>query len=157
MLYLQHGGGEDETGWGSQGKAGLIMDNLIAEGKAKPFIIVMDNGYVRAPPGRGAGRGSGRPAPPARPTRLRRRGRVPAGARSTSAPSTQVLIEDLIPFIDAQLPHPRRSAASRHGRPVHGRHADPCDHPGQPRQVLAHRHLQRRHWLGDPGARPTTA
>jgi len=44
VLYLQHGGGENETGWSAQGKAGLIMDNLIAEGKAKPFIIVMDNG-----------------------------------------------------------------------------------------------------------------
>src|SRR5665213_1393312 len=44
VLYLQHGAGEDETGWGSQGHAGLIMDNLIAEGKAKPFIIVMANG-----------------------------------------------------------------------------------------------------------------
>ena len=44
VLYLQHGAGEDETGWGSQGHAGLIMDNLIAEGKAKPFIIVMEFG-----------------------------------------------------------------------------------------------------------------
>ena len=44
VLYLQHGGGEDETGWPVQGKANLIMDNLIAAGKAKPFIIVMDNG-----------------------------------------------------------------------------------------------------------------
>src|ERR671934_32572 len=44
VLYLQHGAGEDETGWGSQGRANLIMDNLIAAGKAKPFIIVMDNG-----------------------------------------------------------------------------------------------------------------
>lgn len=44
VLYLQHGGGENETGWSNQGHANLIMDNLIAEGKAKPFIIVMDNG-----------------------------------------------------------------------------------------------------------------
>src|SRR5205807_3169170 len=44
VLYLQHGAGEDETGWGRQGHAGLIMDNLISEGKAKPFIIVMENG-----------------------------------------------------------------------------------------------------------------
>lgn len=44
VLYLQHGGGENETGWSSQGHANLIMDNLIAEGKAKSFIIVMDNG-----------------------------------------------------------------------------------------------------------------
>ena len=47
VLYLQHGGGEDETGWASQGHANLIMDNLIAEGKAVPFIIVMDNGTWR--------------------------------------------------------------------------------------------------------------
>src|SRR5208283_1315522 len=44
VLYLQHGAGEDETGWGNQGHANLIMDNLIAAGKTKPFIIVMDNG-----------------------------------------------------------------------------------------------------------------
>jgi enterochelin esterase-like enzyme len=51
-LYLQHGGGEDETGWSSQGRVNLIMDNLISEGKAQPFIIVMDNGTwtLSAPP-----------------------------------------------------------------------------------------------------------
>ncbi len=49
VLYLQHGGGEDETGWSSQGHANRIMDNLIAEGKAVPFIIVMDNGTWRMP------------------------------------------------------------------------------------------------------------
>jgi len=46
VLYLQHGMGENETGWGNQGHANLIMDNLIAEGKAVPFIIVMENGSV---------------------------------------------------------------------------------------------------------------
>ena len=49
VLYLQHGGGEDETGWSKQGKVNLIMDNLIAEGNAVPFIIVMDNGTWRMP------------------------------------------------------------------------------------------------------------
>lgn len=44
VLYLQHGSGENESGWSNQGHANLIMDNLIAEGKALPFIIVMDNG-----------------------------------------------------------------------------------------------------------------
>lgn len=44
VLYLQHGGGEDEHGWAQQGKTGIILDNLIAEGKALPFIVVMDNG-----------------------------------------------------------------------------------------------------------------
>jgi enterochelin esterase-like enzyme len=46
VLYLQHGGGEDETGWVRQGKANFILDNLIASGSTKPMIIVMANGYA---------------------------------------------------------------------------------------------------------------
>jgi enterochelin esterase-like enzyme len=46
VLYLQHGYGENEYGWPNQGKANLIMDNLIAEGKANPFIIVMTYGMT---------------------------------------------------------------------------------------------------------------
>jgi enterochelin esterase family protein len=46
VLYLQHGMSEDETGWGTQGKLGVIMDNLIAEGKAKPMIVVASDGCV---------------------------------------------------------------------------------------------------------------
>lgn len=44
VLYLLHGGGEDERGWAQQGKTDLILDNLIAAGKAKPMIIVMMDG-----------------------------------------------------------------------------------------------------------------
>lgn len=44
VLYLLHGGGEDERGWATQGKADLILDNLIAEGKAKPMLVVMPDG-----------------------------------------------------------------------------------------------------------------
>lgn len=47
VLYLQHGGGEDETGWIKQGRANFILDNLIASGSAKPMIIVMAYGYAR--------------------------------------------------------------------------------------------------------------
>jgi enterochelin esterase family protein len=47
VLYLQHGGGEDESGWTRQGRANFILDNLIAAGKAKPMIVVMANGYAR--------------------------------------------------------------------------------------------------------------
>ncbi len=54
VLYLQHGGGEDESGWTRQGKANFILDNLIAAGNAKPMIIVMANGYARR---------AGQPAP----------------------------------------------------------------------------------------------
>ncbi len=46
VLYLQHGWGENETSWPVQGCAGLIMDNLIAEGKIKPFIVVMTYGMT---------------------------------------------------------------------------------------------------------------
>jgi enterochelin esterase-like enzyme len=46
VLYLQHGWGEDETAWSNQGHANLIMDNLITEGKIKPFIIVMTYGMT---------------------------------------------------------------------------------------------------------------
>ncbi len=47
VLYLQHGGGEDETGWIKQGHANFILDNLIASGKSKPMIVVMAYGYAR--------------------------------------------------------------------------------------------------------------
>jgi len=49
VLYLLHGSFEDETGWSRQGKANLILDNLIADKKAVPMIIVMDNGYAFKP------------------------------------------------------------------------------------------------------------
>lgn len=51
VLYLQHGGGEDETGWIYQGFADVILDNLVAEGKAEPMIIVMNSGVARTPDG----------------------------------------------------------------------------------------------------------
>jgi enterochelin esterase-like enzyme len=46
VLILQHGAGEDETGWTRQGHAQFILDNLIAAGKARPMIVVMDRGYA---------------------------------------------------------------------------------------------------------------
>ena len=46
VLYLQHGWGEDETSWSRQGRAGIIMDNLLAEGKCVPFIVVMTYGMT---------------------------------------------------------------------------------------------------------------
>jgi len=99
VLYLQHGAGEDETGWGNQGHANLIMDNLIAAGKTKPFIIVMDNGGGNvfggrgraAPPGRGGSGG----APGAQPPGGRGRGGFDFSAFS------KIIIAELIPFIDS--------------------------------------------------------
>jgi enterochelin esterase-like enzyme len=85
VLYLQHGGGEDETGWPNQGKVNLIMDNLIAKGDAVPFIIVMDNGTwtLEGPRPR---RGQGGTWPPAGWTDTFKR----------------VLLEEIIPMIDAE-------------------------------------------------------
>lgn len=53
VLYLQHGGGEDETGWIFQGHADVILDNMIAEGKAEPMIIVMGSGTAQKADGSG--------------------------------------------------------------------------------------------------------
>jgi enterochelin esterase family protein len=86
VLYLQHGGGEDETGWPNQGKTHLIMDNLIAAGKAGPFIIVMDNGTWSMP---------GRDRPPARG----QGGAWPPAGWAEGFQKT--LLEDIIPYIDA--------------------------------------------------------
>jgi enterochelin esterase-like enzyme len=92
VLYLQHGWGENETSWAIQGKTNLIMDNMIAEGKIKPFIVVMTYGMTNVggsgpggarrpagPPAAGATAGAG--APGARPAG------PPAGGPGPGAPT----------------------------------------------------------------------
>jgi len=78
VLYLQHGWGEDETAWSNQGHANLIMDNLIAEGKTKPFIIVMTYGMTNE-------------------VRM-------GGMRDFKIePFETVLVKELIPYVDAKF------------------------------------------------------
>jgi len=78
VLYLQHGWGEDETAWSNQGRANLIMDNLISEGKIKPFLIVMTYGMTND-------------------TR-------PGGLRNFDiGPFQTVLVDELIPYVDANF------------------------------------------------------
>jgi len=78
VLYLQHGWGEDETAWSNQGRANLIMDNLIAEGKIRPCIIVMTYGMTNE-------------------IRF-------GGLRNFDiGPFETVLVEELIPYIDANF------------------------------------------------------
>jgi len=97
VLYLQHGMGENETGWGNQGRANLIMDNLIAEGKATPLIIVMENGSVQF---------GDRPRGP-RPERAapgdstRRRPGGPGGF-NFAGQFEKILLDDLIPHIESK-------------------------------------------------------
>lgn len=103
VLYLQHGAGENETGWGNQGRAGLIMDNLIAEGKARPFIIVMENGgnisRPAAPPA--AAPSAPNTTPAGVPSGAPPRG--PGGRMFNFSGFERVLIDDLIPYIDANF------------------------------------------------------
>jgi enterochelin esterase family protein len=108
VLYLQHGMGEDETGWGNQGHTGLIMDNLIAAGKAKPFIIVMENGLNAGGGGGGArrgmgARGAGAPGGAAPAGGARRGGMGGPGGFNFAGAFERVLIDDLIPYIDANF------------------------------------------------------
>lgn len=105
VLYLQHGGGEDETGWSNQGHAGLIMDNLLAAGQARPFIIVMANSYVPGAfgPRRGPAAAGATNAAPAGATNAPPRPRGPGGRLFDFSAFAKVLLGDLIPFIDANF------------------------------------------------------
>jgi enterochelin esterase family protein len=125
VLYLQHGAGEDETGWSSQGRVNFIMDNLIAAGKAKPMIIVMDNGggsalFVRGAPGRGAAAGVST-TQPAAPGATRPAASVTTGPASRPAGFLnnrfeQILLGEIIPMIDASY----RTVADRDHRAMAG-------------------------------------
>ncbi|MBQ8157914.1 MAG: endo-1,4-beta-xylanase [Prevotella sp.] len=91
VLYLQHGWGEDETAWSNQGHANLIMDNLIAEGKIKPFIIVMTYGLTND---------------------------VKFGTIGsfTAKEFETLLVDELVPYIDANF----RTIAKKDGRAMAG-------------------------------------
>ena len=78
VLYLQHGWGEDDTTWGMQGRANIIMDNLIADGKIRPFIVVMTYGLTN--------------------------GIRFGGIREFTAKEFEtVLVDELIPYIDSHF------------------------------------------------------
>ena len=108
VLYLQHGGGEDETGWVRQGRANFILDNLIAEGKAKPMIVVMAYGYARRA-GQAAVNPPGGPAPGTPEARMR--------TMQEMASTFQADVTDaLIPFVDSTF----RTIAHREQRAMAG-------------------------------------
>lgn len=91
VLYLQHGFGEDETGWTRQGNMNFILDNLIAEGRAVPMIVVMDCGNIWTMP--------------------------PGMSRDTFGKDfTPMLIEDVIPYIDSNY----RTLTDRENRAIAG-------------------------------------
>jgi enterochelin esterase-like enzyme len=133
VLYLQHGAGEDETGWGRQGHAGLIIDNLIAEGKTKPFIIAMEYG---GNPFAGGPRRTNA-APSATGTTNTAAG--PGGRAFNFSAFEKLLTEDFIPFIDANFrtiadqPHRAMAGLSMGGMQTRGitlAHLDKFSHIG---------------------------
>jgi len=93
VLYLQHGSFEDETGWSSQGRANLILDNLIASKKAVPMIIVMDNGYA-----------------------YKAQNSEVSNKKQQESIFEEVLITEVIPMIDAKF----RTIAKRENRAIAG-------------------------------------
>jgi enterochelin esterase family protein len=79
VLYLLHGGGDEDSGWSTIGRAGFILDNLLAEKKAKPMIVVMPNGSLPRP------------------------AKLPEGADARAALQerfTNELLKDILPFVE---------------------------------------------------------
>jgi enterochelin esterase-like enzyme len=130
VLYLQHGWGENETSWAVQGKTNLIMDNMIASGRIKPFIVVMTYGMTNTgmpigrrptPPPAPAGTTTTTPTPaPPAGGGMGAQGRVATGITAgevTGVGAFQtVLLDELIPYIDAHF----RTKADRDNRAMAG-------------------------------------
>ena len=145
VLYLQHGGGEDQRVWIEMGRTNLILDNLIAEGKAKPFIVVMETSAAyrpgEAPPqprqmrapaaGQRAPGAQTPPPPPPPPTGQRAQGGQPTPAPGQATPGGQaarprmgfsfdtyaeLMLKDMIPYIDGNF----RTLADQSNRAMSG-------------------------------------
>ena len=140
VLYLQHGGGEDERVWIEMGRTNLILDNLLAEGKVKPMIVVMETSAVarRRLPGAGSSawrRCRSRCWPWARTRRSSRRSCPPrriSGIWSRRRPLRATDGQRSDSLGRQPLPHARRQGPPRHGRPFDGRLHDRIRDHGQP-------------------------
>lgn len=119
VLYLQHGAGENATSWTKQGRAHLILDNLIAAGKAKPMIVVMDTGYATRPD--------------ATPVQ------GPTGNPQIPNAFEDVVVSDLIPTIDGAF----RTLSNRDSRAMAGLSMG----GGQTLQITS-KHLDLFSWIG---------
>lgn len=127
VLYLQHGGGEDERGWPVQGHMADIMDNLIAEMKARPMLVVMSNGYARKP-----GEAPNAMRPPGG-------GGPPRDLSSMFATLDEVFAKDLIPFVDKTY----RTKTEREHRAMAG-----LSMGGMQTFNIGLNHLDKFAWLG---------
>ena len=98
VFYLLHGSGDDETGWTRKGAAAVILDNLYAEKKLVPMIVVMPNGFARLPAPADAAAPQG--TPPAQPGGPAGR---PRGMGRNSAFEAD-LLKDIIPYVESHFP-----------------------------------------------------
>jgi enterochelin esterase family protein len=105
VLYLLHGAGEDQSGWGTQGRAGFILDNLIADGKAKSMILVMDNGGGNSFGGGGRGAPGGPGAMTNGPARADTNAPVRRGGPGGGGGPDfgKIMTTEIIPMIDSNF------------------------------------------------------
>ena len=102
VLYLLHGGGDEDSGWSTIGRAGFILDNLLAAKAVVPMIIVMPNGSLPRP--------AGLPAPvPGTPP-------DPAVMAALQERFTSELMRDVVPFVESRF----RVQANREHRAIAG-------------------------------------
>jgi len=125
VLYLLHGAGDKEGTWTALGHAHLIADNLLAQGKARPMVIVMPDGHAAAPPVASAAEGTA--APPAREGRARHKA------------FEADLLGDIIPFVESGY----RVATDRSGRALAG-----LSMGGGQTLAIGMSHPDRFAWLG---------
>lgn len=103
VLYLQHGSGEDRRAWWRQGRVNFILDNLLSAAKAKPMIVVMEDGGIATTLAGGAGN------PPATAPSAE-------GCLTTARAFERVMVDELIPMIDASY----RTIPDREHRAIAG-------------------------------------
>ena len=125
VLYLLHGGGGDEDAWVTMGRANVILDNLIAAGKAKPMIVVMPNGNATQTVSQGYAYGP-TPAPQAvqapAPPPLQAAAGAGRGAAAARPPQPyagsypESLVKDVIPFVEKTY----RVVANKDNRAIAG-------------------------------------
>ncbi len=115
VLYLQHGMGEDRRAWPNQGRTNFILDNLIAEGKAKPMIVVMEDGGIARGFGTPIRDKSGKILPQPQGQGPGRRGGQGQGPNFWDE-FTETIITDIIPAIDEHF----RTIPNRENRAIAG-------------------------------------
>ena len=128
VLYLLHGSGDTEAGWVVIGRANLILDNLIAAGKAKPMIVVMPYGRARQDVYLG-----------------------PAAPQTDPKAFENDLLQDVMPFAEKSLPHLRQARRPGHRGPLDGRRPGAQRRPPSPGYLPFRGRLQRGAAHADDG------